>query len=143
MILLGRNSDRTSKRREHVCFALMLARYLCWRAGLASSPVMVLGLLYLGQDSRKSARSGLHDVEDHPYYPLSVSRRLPRSPDKQKADRICPYSRTCIREWRGRCVCKVTVRAGLRGVADRLLGVACVLLQRQALFNAEHGTPAS
>jgi transposase len=31
----------------------------------------------------------------------------------------------------------------LRGVADRLLGVACVLLQRQALFDAEHGTPAS
>ena len=31
----------------------------------------------------------------------------------------------------------------LRGVADRLLGVACVLLQRQALFDPEHGTPAA
>ena len=30
----------------------------------------------------------------------------------------------------------------LRGVADRLLGVACVLLRRQTLFNPEHGTPA-
>jgi len=29
----------------------------------------------------------------------------------------------------------------LRGVAERLLGVACVLLQRQTLFDAEHGTP--
>ena len=28
----------------------------------------------------------------------------------------------------------------LRGVADRLLGVACVLLQRQTLFDPEHGT---
>ena len=31
----------------------------------------------------------------------------------------------------------------LRGVADRLLGVACVLLQRQTLFDPEHGTPAA
>lgn len=31
----------------------------------------------------------------------------------------------------------------LRGVADRLLGVACILLQRQALFDPEHGTPAT
>jgi transposase len=31
----------------------------------------------------------------------------------------------------------------LRGVADRLLGVACVLLQRQALFDPDHGTPAA
>jgi len=30
----------------------------------------------------------------------------------------------------------------LRGVADRLLGVACVLLQRQTLFDPDHGTPA-
>jgi len=31
----------------------------------------------------------------------------------------------------------------LRGVADRLLGVACVLLQRQTLFDPDHGTPAA
>jgi hypothetical protein len=31
----------------------------------------------------------------------------------------------------------------LRGVADRLLGVACVLLQRQVLFDPEHGTRAA
>ena len=31
----------------------------------------------------------------------------------------------------------------LRGVADRLLGVACVLLQRQVLFDPEHGTPTA
>jgi len=31
----------------------------------------------------------------------------------------------------------------LRGVADRLLGVACVLLRRQALFDPDHGTPAA
>jgi transposase len=30
----------------------------------------------------------------------------------------------------------------LRGVADRLLGIACVLLQRQTLFDPDHGTPA-
>src|SRR5918998_153249 len=30
----------------------------------------------------------------------------------------------------------------LRGVADRLLGVACVLLRRQALFDPEHGASA-
>ena len=30
----------------------------------------------------------------------------------------------------------------LRGVADRLLGVACVLLQRRTLFNPDHGARA-
>jgi MFS transporter, ACS family, tartrate transporter len=49
MILLGRNSDRTLKRREHVCFALVLAAVGVGGAGLVSSPVMVLGLLCLGQ----------------------------------------------------------------------------------------------
>jgi MFS transporter, ACS family, tartrate transporter len=49
MVLLGRNSDRTLKRREHVCFALVLAAVGVGGAGLVSSPVMVLGLLCLGQ----------------------------------------------------------------------------------------------
>ena len=31
----------------------------------------------------------------------------------------------------------------LRGVADRLLGVACVLLRRQTPFDPSHGTPAA
>ena len=31
----------------------------------------------------------------------------------------------------------------LRGVADRLLGVACVLLQRQGLFDPDHGSAGS
>ena len=31
----------------------------------------------------------------------------------------------------------------LRGVADRLLGVACVLLQRHTLFDPRHGTSAA
>src|SRR4051812_25195104 len=31
----------------------------------------------------------------------------------------------------------------LRGVADRLLGVACVLLQRGMLFDPDHGTPTA
>src|SRR4051794_24820154 len=31
----------------------------------------------------------------------------------------------------------------LRGVADRLLGVACVLLQRRVLFDPDHGKPAA
>ena len=31
----------------------------------------------------------------------------------------------------------------LRTVADRLLGVACVLLRRQVLFDPDHGKPAS
>ena len=30
----------------------------------------------------------------------------------------------------------------LRGVADRLLGIACVLLQRRELFDPQHGVPA-
>jgi len=49
MILLGRNSDRTLKRREHVCFALVLAAVGVAGAGLVSSPVLVLGLLCLSQ----------------------------------------------------------------------------------------------
>jgi transposase len=31
----------------------------------------------------------------------------------------------------------------LRGVADRLLGVACVLLQRRELFDPDRGTPTT
>jgi transposase len=31
----------------------------------------------------------------------------------------------------------------LRGVADRLLGLACVLLQRQTPFDPQHGHPAT
>ena len=49
MVLLGRNSDRTLKRREHVCFAMIIAAVGVAGAGLVSSPVMVLGLLCLGQ----------------------------------------------------------------------------------------------
>ena len=49
MVLLGRNSDRTLKRREHVCFAMVLAAAGVAGAGLASSPFMVLGLLCLSQ----------------------------------------------------------------------------------------------
>ena len=49
MVLLGRNSDRTLKRREHVCFAMILAAVGVAGAGLVSSPALVLGLLCLGQ----------------------------------------------------------------------------------------------
>ncbi|MBL6457072.1 MFS transporter [Belnapia sp. T6] len=49
MVLLGRNSDRTLKRREHVCFAMILAAVGVAGAGLVSTPVMVLGLLCLSQ----------------------------------------------------------------------------------------------
>jgi MFS transporter, ACS family, tartrate transporter len=49
MVLLGRNSDRTLKRREHVCFAMILAAIGVAGAGLVSSPVLVLGLLCLSQ----------------------------------------------------------------------------------------------
>jgi D-galactonate transporter len=49
MVLLGRSSDRTLKRREHVCLALLLATIGVGGAGLVSSPVLVLGLLCLGQ----------------------------------------------------------------------------------------------
>jgi cyanate permease len=49
MVLLGRNSDRTLKRREHVCFALVLAAVGVAGAGLVSSPFLVLGLLCLSQ----------------------------------------------------------------------------------------------
>ncbi|MBD0270467.1 MAG: MFS transporter, partial [Acetobacteraceae bacterium] len=49
MVLLGRNSDRTLKRREHVCFAMLLAAVGVAGAGLVSSPFMVLGLLCLSQ----------------------------------------------------------------------------------------------
>ena len=50
MVLLGLDSsDRTLKRREHVCFALLLATVGVAGAGLVSMPVLVLGLLCLGQ----------------------------------------------------------------------------------------------
>jgi cyanate permease len=49
MVLLSRNSDRTLKRRQHVAFALMLAMLGVGGAGLVSAPVLVLGLLCLGQ----------------------------------------------------------------------------------------------
>jgi D-galactonate transporter len=49
MVLLGRSSDRTLKRREHVCFAMILAAVGVAGAGLVSSPVLVLGLLCLSQ----------------------------------------------------------------------------------------------
>ncbi|MBL6080299.1 MFS transporter [Belnapia sp. T18] len=49
MVLLGRNSDRTLKRREHVCFAMILAAVGVAGAALVSSPVLVLGLLCLSQ----------------------------------------------------------------------------------------------
>lgn len=49
MVLLGRNSDKTLKRREHVCFAMILAAVGVAGAGLVSSPVMILGLLCLSQ----------------------------------------------------------------------------------------------
>jgi cyanate permease len=49
MVLLGRNSDRTLKRREHVCFAMLLAAVGVAGAGLVSSPFLVLGLLCLSQ----------------------------------------------------------------------------------------------
>ncbi|MGH1573453.1 MFS transporter [Methylobacterium sp. P31] len=49
MVLLGRNSDRTLKRREHVCFAMILAAVGVAGAALVSEPVLVLGLLCLSQ----------------------------------------------------------------------------------------------
>jgi D-galactonate transporter len=49
MVLLSRNSDRTLKRRQHVAFALLLAMVGVGGAGLVSAPVLVLGLLCLGQ----------------------------------------------------------------------------------------------
>ena len=49
MIVLSRNSDRTLKRRQHVAFALLLATIGVGDAGLVSAPVLVLGLLCLGQ----------------------------------------------------------------------------------------------
>jgi MFS transporter, ACS family, tartrate transporter len=49
MVLLGRNSDRTLLRREHVCFAMLLAAMGVAGAGLVSTPWLVLGLLCLGQ----------------------------------------------------------------------------------------------
>lgn len=49
MVLLGRSSDRTLKRREHVCFAMIVAAVGVAGAGLVESPVLVLGLLCLSQ----------------------------------------------------------------------------------------------
>lgn len=49
MVLLGRNSDRTLKRREHVCFAMMLAAVGVAGSALVSEPILVLGLLCLSQ----------------------------------------------------------------------------------------------
>ncbi len=49
MVLLGRASDRSQRRREFVCLSLLLAMIGVGGAGLASSPAVVLGLLCLGQ----------------------------------------------------------------------------------------------
>ena len=49
MVLLSRNSDRTLKRREHVCFAMLLAALGLAGAGLVSAPALVLGFLCLSQ----------------------------------------------------------------------------------------------
>ena len=49
MVLLGRSSDRTLKRREHVFIAMMLACVGLVGAGLSTSPAMVLGMLCLSQ----------------------------------------------------------------------------------------------
>ncbi len=49
MVLLGRSSDRTLRRREHLCFAMIVAAIGVAGAGLVSNPVLVLGLLCLGQ----------------------------------------------------------------------------------------------
>jgi MFS transporter, ACS family, tartrate transporter len=49
MVLLSRNSDRTLKRREHVCFAMILAAAGIVGAALSSSPVLILGLFCLSQ----------------------------------------------------------------------------------------------
>jgi MFS family permease len=49
MILLGRNSDRTLKRKEHVAFALGLAFVGIGLAGYAGNPVLEMALLCLAQ----------------------------------------------------------------------------------------------
>ncbi len=49
MVLLGRSSDRTLKRREHVFVAMVLACVGLVGAGLSTSPAMVLGMLCLSQ----------------------------------------------------------------------------------------------
>jgi len=49
MVLLSRSSDRTLKRREHVFAAMLLAAIGVAGAGLVEQPVLVLGLLCLGQ----------------------------------------------------------------------------------------------
>ena len=49
MVLLGRSSDRTLKRREHVFAAMVLACVGLVGAGLSSAPAMILGLLCLSQ----------------------------------------------------------------------------------------------
>ena len=49
MVLFGRSSDRTLKRRGHVIVAMALACVGLVGAGMSTSPVMVLGLLCLSQ----------------------------------------------------------------------------------------------
>ena len=49
MVLLGRASDRSLRRREFVCFAMVLAAVGLAGAGLASAPVLVMVLLCLSQ----------------------------------------------------------------------------------------------
>jgi D-galactonate transporter len=49
MVLLGRSSDRTLKRRQHVFGAMLLAAIGVAGAGLVESPVLILALLCLGQ----------------------------------------------------------------------------------------------
>jgi hypothetical protein len=57
---------------------------------------------------------------------------------RYKAGQNDPKSRSRYDALRGR---GYSYGRAPRGVADRLLAVACVLLQRQTPFDPEHGTP--
>ena len=48
MVLLGRSSDRTLKRRAHLCFSIFVAAIGVIGAGLSSSPIVMLAFLCFG-----------------------------------------------------------------------------------------------
>src|SRR4051794_755240 len=57
------------------------------------------------------------------------------------ARRAVQIDRTCRGRYEALRARGHSYSRALRGIADRLLGVACVLLQRQTLFDPDHGAP--
>ena len=92
-------------------------------------------------------RSAIHPLLGR--FRIGAPRLWPLSPELQTSDCsfACPGSSTWVDKVPSQDTPNWTLRAAgvvwspvtLRSHADRLLGVACVLLRRQVLFDPDHG----